>query len=173
MNEQRGRPDPFEEQRARARENRLRWATVFGRVIVAFGQIEWATDYCLRRLSGGSAAPEAFSPYKLRARTLLKLLEARPERTQRVGDVVLAVSEAIDLADRRNLLAHNSYEAVMYFDERDWLREGVPDLKEARVVPFDEVGRYADRAEALESTLWTAVHGLEEEDTFADEPPLD
>jgi hypothetical protein len=56
------------------REDRERWAMVFGRVIVAFGQIEWATDHGLRAFPREKIFPAIgrTAPVPRRAEALLE-----------------------------------------------------------------------------------------------------
>jgi len=91
------------------------WEALVGHTIVRFGEIEYITIKCLELLPQDRiAATAARMPFAQRVNLVLEILEGRKITSKYVQQLVRHLVRARQLAEKRNLIAHNPVMLEIY-----------------------------------------------------------
>ncbi len=131
------------------------WAAAIGKAFIAFGSIEHTVVVCLKEIPRDSA-PRFFRPIPLgkKIEFLLEVLMQRqgPECSVLVGNLL----RAKDLAESRNLVAHNPLVLSIYENDKGELafEESISHVyKEGKEMSLSDLQNFADESERLASEL--------------------
>ncbi len=99
-----------------------RWAPLIGRMFIAFGSIERTTHECIRNWAGEIVHKHfAKTPLSARIDLARDLAEAQDATEATKKAFVRSLLNAKNLAQNRNLVAHNPLCLVLLQDYLDWI----------------------------------------------------
>jgi len=85
-----------------------KWRDLVGGFILAFGEIEFITYRLWNDLFPDQKAPDKFRP---RTNLILDHLKVSPEKNE---NVIQLLTDAVGLAEKRNIVAHNPMQVQVY-----------------------------------------------------------
>jgi hypothetical protein len=141
------------------------WAIEIGRVFIAFGSIEYITHECLRTVPR-DAIYEATNKMLLAPRIDLLLALLASLREAKAIRLALLLRRAKELAEHRNLIAHNPLGLDLYVTEEGekTVRESIRSLRNKdKVLTFAQLVELRAQCESLVTELFDAQAGLLEE----------
>jgi hypothetical protein len=144
---------------------RTRWALEVGRLLLAFGDIEWVTLECLRTLPREPLFESlATLPLARRIALLRSILSSRPNLGEAGQRLLRLLTRAGELSKTRNLIAHNPLGFIFYHGEstgRSHMFDQISTSKSPNhTLSFDEISSAAKDAEALSSALSEAFYDI-------------
>jgi hypothetical protein len=96
----------------------VQWRTAIGRFILSFGSIEWFTYHMLSELPTERIFESVmFLGFKQRLNLVIQLVQEKNLDDEITSRVIDLLNEAKELADTRNLIAHNPL-LLNLFDDR-------------------------------------------------------
>ena len=136
------------------------WEAHVGRVIVRFGEIEYITVKCLEVLPRDRiAASTARMPFAQRASLLLEILEGRGTSSEHIEGLQRALTQARQLAEKRNLIAHNPVMLEIYTNEDETQARTQFAIASARgggkAITLDELKELSAEIDDLAACMWT------------------
>ncbi len=146
-------------------EIRNRWALAVGRLILAFGDIEWVSLQCLHALPRDSVYGSlATLPLGRRIALLCEILGARPDLGEAAETLSDLFGRAEELSRVRNLVAHNPTAFGVYHDESTGRIHLVDEISSSknpnRALTYEELSSAASEAESLASALSEAFYQI-------------
>ena len=141
------------------------WAIEIGRVFIAFGSIEYITHQCLRNVPR-DAIYEATKKMLLAPRIDLLVALLKPLPEGKAIRLALLLRKAKELAEHRNLIAHNPLVLDLYASEEGetTIRESIRSLRnEDKVLTFAQLVELRAQCESLVTELYEAQTALLEE----------
>jgi len=138
------------------------WAQQIGRLVIAFGEIEYAVCQVLVHVPEVNQFPGMKNrEFKVRANAAIGYTNARVQNDAPRRALVHGLNEAIKLAESRNLIAHNPVRFALYTgpDEQqiNFRMEIVSLRDETKIVTLPQVQALADKAEGVAGSLDEAL----------------
>lgn len=131
-----------------------KWATLIGRVFMAFGTIEKLTHECLKEWLKDPIY-DHLKKIRLSQRIdmVIDLIGAKPFEEKNIVKFVLLMKEAKKLAEKRNILAHNPLLLTLFYGDPDFHEIIQHNFKENKYVTFDELKKIVKDSEMLATEL--------------------
>lgn len=130
------------------------WAALIGRLFIAFGVIEKVTHECMRLwLKDPIYTNLKSTPLSKRIDLVSRLVPEQGFKQDLVAEFEQALKQSKDLAEYRNLVAHNPLMLVLFEDCGDF-REAITHVhKEEKYIELDELQLIVKQAENIENKL--------------------
>jgi hypothetical protein len=145
------------------RQGRQIWAPVIGRLLLAFGEIE----YCLMIILGPLGGHQAWerlknSEFKKKISESIRVLDDNYVGHRAHKQTVRLLNESIKLATYRNLVAHNPLNVGPFSQDGEiYFRLVIVSLKNhEKYVAFSELNEVAESSEYVALQLHELVHEL-------------
>ena len=131
-----------------------KWATLIGRVFIAFGSIERQTHECLKKWLGDPAYPHVKNMrLAQRIDLLIDIVKEQDFEKANIDSFVESLNVAKSMARQRNLIAHNPLMLCLFQEEADFIEAIVSNVKDDVTMEFHELQDLAERSEELASNL--------------------
>jgi hypothetical protein len=133
-----------------------------GKAILRFGDIELVSIKCLSLIPSDKITDTASRlDFSRRAELLVEVLEARTEKSPEMSVLLNGFKRAKELAQLRNLIAHNPVMLELYVNEDETQSFARHSISSARTgkqsLDLDGLKEFAEEVEQLSSELWMAL----------------
>lgn len=135
-----------------------KWATLIGRVFIAFGSIERQTHESLKKWLEDPVYPH-IKHMKLSQRIdlLIDVVKKQNFEQENIDSFVADLTEAKSFAKRRNLIAHNPLMLFLFQEEPNFIEAIVSNIKDDVTMEFHELEELAISSEELASNIIDGV----------------
>jgi len=146
------------------KHGRQLWAPVIGRLLLAFGEIEYCLIICLGPLDGHHALDKLkASDFKKKASESLRVLSINHSARPGAKRAIQLLNQAIKLAEYRNLVAHNPLTIGAYTDEMGDIqfRLVVSSLRNhKKSIALSDLQEVAEATECVAAELHNTIYDL-------------
>lgn len=137
------------------------WEALVGKTILRFGDIELISIKCLSLIPSDKISDTASRlEFSRRAELIVEVLEARPERNPEMSVLLDGFKRAKELAQLRNLVAHNPVMLDIFVNEDESQISARHSISSARTgkqsLDLDGLKELAGEVEQLSAKLWMA-----------------
>ncbi|THK41832.1 hypothetical protein E8Q33_05940 [Methylophaga sp. SB9B] len=131
-----------------------KWATLIGRVFIAFGSIERQTHESLKKWLEEQVYPHV-KHMKLSQRIdlLIDVVKKQNFEQENIDSFVADLTKAKTLAKKRNLIAHNPLMLCLFQEETDFIEAIVSNLRDDVTMEFHELEALAISSEELAGNI--------------------
>ncbi|TYT73146.1 hypothetical protein [Desulfobotulus mexicanus] len=130
-----------------------KWATLVGRVFIAFGVMESITYECLKDWLKDSVYRSVKNmQFAQRVNLVIDLAKEQDAPKERIEIFISNLNRVKKLAEKRNIIAHNPL-VLNIFQEGGYAEGIVSSKNENKFICFDELEQLVIQAEALEREL--------------------
>ena len=138
------------------------WEALVGKAILRFGDIELVSIKCLSLIPSDKISDTASRlDFSRRAELLVEVLEARTETGPDMSALLKGFKRARELAQLRNLIAHNPVMLELYVNEDEtesFARRAISSARTGKQsLDLDGLKEFAEEVEQLSSELWMAL----------------
>ena len=138
------------------------WEALVGKAILRFGDIELVSMKCLSLIPSDKIIDTASRlDFSRRAEWIVEVLEARSERSSEMSALLNGFKRAKELAQLRNLIAHNPVMLELYVNEdetQSFTRHAISSARTGKQsLDLDGLKEFAGEVEQLSSELWMAL----------------
>lgn len=135
-----------------------RWATLIGRVFIAFGSIERQTHESLKKWLEEPVYPHV-KHMKLSQRVdlLIDVVQQQSFDKDNIDSFIVDLKKAKNLTKTRNLIAHNPLMLCLFQEKKDFVEAIVSNVKDDVTMEFLELEELAASSEELASNIIDGV----------------
>ena len=131
------------------------WATLVGRLLIAFAAMESVTHHCLKEWLNESVYRHlAKMRFSQRIDLVIDLAKEKESPPEKIEIFISNLKKARKLAEKRNAVAHNPLVLCLFQGEEEFKEAIASDKKEDEVIQLSELQQMVIEAEALEEELW-------------------
>lgn len=131
-----------------------KWATLIGRVFIAFGSIERTTHECLNKWLKDPVYPHIKNMrFASRVDLLIDVTEHHGFQKNHTAPFVANLKRAKELAQKRNLIAHNPLMLCLFQGENDFIEAIASTVKDDVTMEYHELEKLMTESETLASNL--------------------
>jgi hypothetical protein len=139
------------------------WATLVGRLLIAFAAMESLTHHCLKEWLNETVYRHlAKMRFAQRVDLVINLANEQDSPSEKIEIFVFNLKKARKLAEKRNAVAHNPLVLCLFKGEEEFTEAIASDKKEDEIIQLDELKQMVNEAEALEEDLWDSKVRLRE-----------
>ena len=135
-----------------------RWATLIGRVFIAFGSIERQMHESLKKWLEEPVYPHV-KHMKLSQRVdlLIDVVQQQSFDKDNIDSFIVDLKKAKNLTKTRNLIAHNPLMLCLFQEKKDFVEAIVSNVKDDVTMEFLELEELAASSEELASNIIDGV----------------
>lgn len=145
---------------------REKWAPLIGRLILAFGEVEYCFMVCLGPLDSHEGWPSLkHAKFKKKANKSIEVLTKKYSKFPESKRAIYLINEAVKRAKARNLVAHNPLNIAPYNDSNNniefhliigSLRNHQVHIAEAELTNImEEIEQIASELHDIVNRIWT------------------
>ncbi|WP_303291716.1 hypothetical protein [Marinobacter sp. SS5-14b] len=131
-----------------------KWATLVGRLLIAFAAMEGLTLHCLKEWLKSPVYKHVMNMgFAQRVDLVIDLAREQDSPEDKIEAFVKNLKKAKALAKRRNAVAHNPLVLCLFDEQEEFIEAIASEKKEDEVIEFEELEQLVSKAEALEQEL--------------------
>lgn len=131
-----------------------KWATLIGRVFIAFGSIERQTHESLKKwLEEPIYRHIKHMKLSQRIDLLVDVVKKQSFEQENIDSFIADLIKAKSLAKKRNLIAHNPLMLCLFHEETDFIEAIVSNIKDDVTMEYHELEELAISSEELASNI--------------------
>lgn len=131
-----------------------KWATMVGRLLIAFAAMEGLTLQCLKEWLKSPLYQHVMNMrFAQRIDLVIDLSREQDSPNDKIEVFVKNLKAAKELAKKRNAVAHNPLMLCLFEGQEDFVEAISSEKKQGEGIEFEELERLVLRAETLEANL--------------------